>query len=518
MPYSYSQYTGNGAQTAYTFSFPYIKKADIKVRVNDVLQTETTHYTVNETTKTITFLSAPANGATIDIRRDSKKDGVEVDYTNASTLTDENLDTSNLQNLYIVQEQLDLASARLGLGNDDKWDANSKVIKNITNGTNPQDAVTVGQVTGLVQAGSLITMPTVAGNPNKYQKSKDDATGYELISNSEARTELFTVGSRSVSSNDTLVASDQGNIITCTNSPTLSTTAAATLGSGWFCYVLNSGSGTVTIDPNASETINGQTTLTLLPGQSVMVDCTGSAFLATGLDNALQTSIDTNTSITITSSDRGRLLVCNNASPVAVTLPQAGSSFPNGWYVCLHNRGAGTVTITPTTSTIGGSATLTLTTGQGALVVSDGTNYNIFQGQPTSVAASQSDMEAASSNTVFVTPGRVQNHPGVSKAWAHVTVSGGTPSVTLGYNAGSLTDNGVGDFFCNVTNAFSSANFAFLATCERSSVPGGTTINTNPSSSPTTSGIRVVCYSEASNFLSGAFDPPRWSYAFFGDQ
>jgi len=85
----------------------------------------------------------------------------------------------------------------------------------------------------------------------------------------------------------------------------------------------------------------------------------------------------TGTSYTFGFSDRGKLVTFSNASPVAVTLPQATSSgsFRSGWTTFTFNLGAGTVTITPTTSTINGSASITLATGEGATIFSNGTNY-----------------------------------------------------------------------------------------------------------------------------------------------
>lgn len=83
----------------------------------------------------------------------------------------------------------------------------------------------------------------------------------------------------------------------------------------------------------------------------------------------------TGTSYTIQASDAHSLVRFNNASPVAVTLPQAGVTFPAGWYVVLKNAGAGLVTVTPTTSTINGVATLTLPGVNTVRIVSDGTNY-----------------------------------------------------------------------------------------------------------------------------------------------
>jgi hypothetical protein len=85
----------------------------------------------------------------------------------------------------------------------------------------------------------------------------------------------------------------------------------------------------------------------------------------------------TGTTYTYVNGDGGKLVTHTNASSIAGTLPQAGSggNFAANWWMDVQNRGAGTLTITPTTSTIDGAATLTFTTGQGARIVSDGTNY-----------------------------------------------------------------------------------------------------------------------------------------------
>ena len=94
----------------------------------------------------------------------------------------------------------------------------------------------------------------------------------------------------------------------------------------------------------------------------------------------------TGTTYTVLTSDFGKLVAISNASAVAVTLPQANSStFPAKWYAFFQNRGAGAATITPTTSTIDGAASLALAQHEGALVVSDGTNYFTFRGKVAGV-------------------------------------------------------------------------------------------------------------------------------------
>jgi hypothetical protein len=82
----------------------------------------------------------------------------------------------------------------------------------------------------------------------------------------------------------------------------------------------------------------------------------------------------TGTTYTVVVGDYGQLLTLSNASAVAVTLPQATTTFATFSFSVL-NKGAGTVTITPTTSTINGAASLAIAQGFGAFIVSDGVNY-----------------------------------------------------------------------------------------------------------------------------------------------
>ena len=63
------------------------------------------------------------------------------------------------------------------------------------------------------------------------------------------------------------VAADKGKLIDCTGTWSLGLLAAATAGDAFCIGARNSGTGTITIDANLSETINGATTLALLTPQ-----------------------------------------------------------------------------------------------------------------------------------------------------------------------------------------------------------------------------------------------------------
>lgn len=88
-----------------------------------------------------------------------------------------------------------------------------------------------------------------------------------------------------------------------------------------------------------------------------------------------QVNAQTGTTYTVLTTDFRKLVTHTNAAAIAVTLPQAGVNFPAGWWYWTANLGAGAVTITPTTSTINGAATLTLAQNESAIIFSDGTNY-----------------------------------------------------------------------------------------------------------------------------------------------
>lgn len=91
---------------------------------------------------------------------------------------------------------------------------------------------------------------------------------------------INTVTYAEKSGNYTAVAADNRGTLRFTAAATLALTAAATLGSAWRTTVINSSSGLITIDPNASETVNGAATAIIGSGQTATIVCSGTAFFA----------------------------------------------------------------------------------------------------------------------------------------------------------------------------------------------------------------------------------------------
>lgn len=71
-------------------------------------------------------------------------------------------------------------------------------------------------------------------------------------------------------------------------------------------------------------------------------------------------------------SDNGILLILNNSSPVAVSLTTDAAPF----YIIITNLGTGTVTLAPSTGTINGGASLSLSKNQTVYVACDSTNWH----------------------------------------------------------------------------------------------------------------------------------------------
>jgi len=118
-------------------------------------------------------------------------------------------------------------------------------------------------------------------------------------------------------------------------------------------------------------------------------------------------------------------------------------------------------------------------------------------------AASVAEMEAASSNTVPVTPGRFLYSPSSAKCYGSVASDGTLQANDLGID--DVTRNSAGDYTVEWDTAFVNANYALSLTGEadhtdiRSAVPATDSVRVltfNGSGSSTDCGFFVIAYGE----------------------
>jgi hypothetical protein len=110
MATTFVEYTGDGNATK-QFTFPSYQESDVKVRVDGVLKTTSTHYNITSYTTTgggnIVFTSGniPSSPAKIRIYRDTSVDVAKATYTAGSSVKAADLNNNNTQLLYRAQEE-----------------------------------------------------------------------------------------------------------------------------------------------------------------------------------------------------------------------------------------------------------------------------------------------------------------------------------------------------------------------------------------------------------------------------
>ena len=109
MATTFVEYTGDGNATK-AFSFPSYQESDVKVRVDGVLKTTSTHYNITSYTTTgggnVVFTSGniPLSG-TIRIYRDTSVDAAKATFTAGSSVKAADLNNNITQLLYRAQEE-----------------------------------------------------------------------------------------------------------------------------------------------------------------------------------------------------------------------------------------------------------------------------------------------------------------------------------------------------------------------------------------------------------------------------
>lgn len=188
-------------------------------------------------------------------------------------------------------------------------------------------------------------------------------------------------------------ASDRGNTINWTGGVgTITLTAAATLGAGWYTFIRNSGSGTLTVDPDSSETINDASTLAMAISDSCLVVCDGTNFYTIGLGQSanfsftrLAKSVAGSSDVTLTSAEQANKIMEFTGTLTGNINVIFSAVSDNFW---IKNSTSGSFTLTCKTAAGTGVA---ITQSEAHLITCDGTNIyrseDSGSGTVTSVAA-----------------------------------------------------------------------------------------------------------------------------------
>ena len=135
--YSFVAYAGDGGTGPFAVPFPYLDQTHVAVSVDGVSAAHSW-----PTTGSVQLDAAAPSGALVEIRRTTPRDDRLVDFADGAILTEADLDTAILQQMYLCQEALDAVENTATLASDGTLDADGKRISNVGTPTADADAAT----------------------------------------------------------------------------------------------------------------------------------------------------------------------------------------------------------------------------------------------------------------------------------------------------------------------------------------------------------------------------------------
>ena len=99
-------YSGDGSRTSFLIDFPYLNKADVKVRLDAVLQDLPDDYDFDSGGTSIVFVTAPPNTPANNVvfTRITGHPVPDVTFSDSSPVTADDLDRTARQSMYYTEE------------------------------------------------------------------------------------------------------------------------------------------------------------------------------------------------------------------------------------------------------------------------------------------------------------------------------------------------------------------------------------------------------------------------------
>ena len=314
MAITQTTYTGNGSTTNYSFTFEYLKQADVKVTLDTVA---TTAFTFANAT-TLAFTTAPGNGVAIRIFRDTAIDTLSSTFFPGSAIKAEDLNNNFTQNLYVTQEGIFEVDTANTTANTAKTTADAATTTANSATTTANSAVTTAN-SAVTTANSAATTANTAST---------DATNAVSTANTAS-----TNASNAVSTANT-ASTNATNAVNTAN--TASTNATAALdnsresdGSEGYTSAISKANTAITTSNSATSTANTAST----NASTAVTTANSASATATSAQNAvnavvLYDSVTNVSNIPGSPSNDDRIEV-NNSTGIESFSPLAG--MPSGF-------------------------------------------------------------------------------------------------------------------------------------------------------------------------------------------
>ena len=240
------EYTQSGSTTNYSFPFPYIKQADVKVNLDNVA---TSAFTFADAT-TISLNTAPAAGTKILIYRSTSDSGLVATFYPGSAIRSADLNDNYTQNLYSTQENTNDATEALD---------NSRVLESgayVSAITKAAAAVTTANTASTNASSAVTTANTASTNASSAVTTANTASTNATTAINTANA-ADTIADNAKLATDRLVGTtaNNGSTWTVTGNNTNASTDPKGLG-----YAITTADSAVTTANSATTTANSATT------------------------------------------------------------------------------------------------------------------------------------------------------------------------------------------------------------------------------------------------------------------
>jgi hypothetical protein len=471
MANSYIEYTANGSTTSFAIPFTYTVASEVAAFVNGV-STSFTFTSAN----TASISPAPTNGLVVRFSRTTNLTTRAVDFSNGAILTETDLDNSNIQVFQASQEAIDTANASIFKDADGKFNAQTRVIKNLADPVSAQDAVTKSWAeTGVSsQLALTIAAKTAAATSETNAASSATASANSATASASSATGAASSATAATNNGAAQVTLATAQVALATTQKGLATTQAALATTNGAAQVAlattqaglatTNGAAQVALATTQAglATTNGAAQVTLATTQAGLATTNGAAQVtlataqkAIAVTKASEASASASTASTqATNSANSATASANSATASASSATNAAASYDSFDDRYLGAKGSAPTTDNDSNTLIVGA--LYFNTSSQVMSVWNGTAWAIIA--PS--AANQANVDIVAGNIVYsedlgsitaaVTTATGNSIDTVGGAIANVnTVAGAIANVnTVG--AGIANVNTVGSGIANV--------------------------------------------------------------------
>lgn len=337
MPLSYAQYAGNGSSTTFSVPFPYLLKAHVKLYTGFNILTgsyttqlaEGTDYSWTSGTQIQTAV-APASGVTLTVLRDTPDGSQLVPWQDGSNLTADDLNSADLQNLYVVQEQQDRndAGATAAIAAQTAANSATAAATAATTAANTANATAAAATTAANNA-------TTAANASVSASTAATATANQASSDAAAAISTAntaaTNASTALSTANTATTTANGAVTTANTAASNASAAVSTANTA----ATNASAAVSTANASAAASSNAVTTANLTVSVAQQAANTANSANSTASNAVSTANSATSTANSALSTANSAVATANAAT---VTANNAASAVANAvLYAPINN-------------------------------------------------------------------------------------------------------------------------------------------------------------------------------------